>query len=344
MCPSPEAWLAEWPLVGNAGPISLLRRSLLAGRLAQAYLLVGPPRVGKFSLALLLAQSLLCRETPRPCLDCTVCRRIQRCSHPDVALLGVAREEKEREREIGVDEVRAMQHLASLAPVEGTHKVVVVDGPERMTRSAANALLKTLEEPPSNVVMLLLAADETGLLATVASRCQRIEMRRCGRAEIMALLGRVAHLTAEKQGEVLALAEGRPGWAVEAAVEGRLVEEFHRGVDRLLHLLGSDVPDRLRASETLAREYQESHERLEAVFDTWRSWLRQTLLALVLGPGGPAVRPLSEEAGRRFGLAAAIGLLRRLGETWQQLGHNANPRLAFDALLLDMPYLDQSSG
>ncbi|MBI2911152.1 MAG: DNA polymerase III subunit, partial [Chloroflexi bacterium] len=332
MCPSPEEWLAEWPLVGNRGPISLLRRSLLAGRLAQAYLVVGPPLVGKFSLALLLAQSLLCRETPRPCLACTVCRRVQRRAHPDVTLLGMAREEEDREREIGVDEVREMQRLVSLAPVEGTHRVVVVDGAERMTRSAANALLKTLEEPPANVVMLLLASDERQLLATVASRCQRITLRRCGRAEILGLLERVPDLTDERRQEILALADGRPGWAVAAAREGKLVEEFHRGVDRLLHLMGSDVPERLRAAETLAREYQESHQRMEAVFDTWRGWLRQALLSLALGTAWTAVRPFPEESRGQLGLVAASRLLRRLGDTWQQLGHNANARLAFDAL------------
>ena len=321
--------------------------------------MVGPPRVGKTSLALLLAQSLLCRETPRPCLACSVCGRIQRWAHPDVLALGLAREGRDLRHEVGVDEVREegdrgravgvnevleMQRLANLAPLEATRKVVVVDGPERMTRSAANALLKTLEEPPANVVMLLLASDETELLATVASRCQRITMRRCSRAEILLLLEREPDLTGERRDEILALADGRPGWAVEAAREGKLVEEFHRGVDRLLHLMGSDVPERLRAAEALAREYQESHQRMEAAFDTWRGWLRQTLLALALGTAWTAVRPLSEEARGQFGLAAASRLLRRLGDTWQQLGHNANPRLAFDALLLDMPYLDQASG
>lgn len=358
MCPFPEEWLAEWPLVGNRGAISLLRRSLLAGRFAQAYLVVGPPRVGKTSLALMLAQSLLCRETPRPCLECSVCGRIQRWAHPDVLTLGRAREGKDLRREAGEDEVREegergraivmnevieMQRLVSLAPVEGTHKVVVVDGPERMTRSAANALLKTLEEPPTNVVMFLLASDETELLATVVSRCQRITMRRCSRAETLLLLDREPDLTGERRDEILALADGRPGWAVDAAREGKLVEEFHRGVDRLLHLMASDVPERLRSAEALAREYQESRQRMEAVFDTWRGWLRQTLLALALGTAWTPVRPLSEEARSQFGLAAASRLLCRLGDTWEQLGHNANPRLAFDALLLGMPHLDQAS-
>ena len=93
--------------------------------------------------------------------------------HADVHVIGI-----DGRTEIGIDQMREMQHSANLKPFEGRHRVFVIDGAERLSHEATNCLLKTLEEPPPDVQLILLASNERLLLDTVLSRCQRLELRR----------------------------------------------------------------------------------------------------------------------------------------------------------------------
>jgi len=141
-----------WQVVGHEETVALLDRSLRNGRLAHAYLFVGPRHVGKMRLAIELAKALNCHHEERPCGVCTQCERIEGLKHADVQVIGV-----DGTTEIGIDQMREMQHCASLKPFEGRHRVFIIDGVEHLSREAANCLLKTLEEPPADVQLVLLS-------------------------------------------------------------------------------------------------------------------------------------------------------------------------------------------
>ncbi|MDD5081898.1 MAG: AAA family ATPase, partial [Dehalococcoidales bacterium] len=167
-----------WPVVGQARVVDLLKRSLERRAVAHAYLLVGPPHVGKMTLALTLAQALNCEATAPPCGQCSSCQKVVSAKHADVQVINLISSlepgETKPQAEISIDQIRQMQHSASLPPFEGRCKVFIIEGAEHLSDEAANCLLKTLEEPVGRVVFILLTTSERLLPATVVSRCQRL--------------------------------------------------------------------------------------------------------------------------------------------------------------------------
>lgn len=152
-------------LVGQHRATSYLRRAVETDSVSHAYLFVGPTGSGKKSAARALACALFCADGG--CGSCAACRRVRSSAHPDLHVIapeGAA-------SEYLIDQVRDVVHDVSLKPIEASHKVYIFDG-GRFNDSAANAFLKTLEEPPSDVVIVLLAADFDDVIPTIASRCQ----------------------------------------------------------------------------------------------------------------------------------------------------------------------------
>jgi DNA polymerase-3 subunit delta' len=156
--------------LGNERVISILRRSMERDRLPHALIFAGPSGVGKRKLALLLAQWLNCGSSPveRPCGECGSCRKIKLGTHPDV------REVQPDGAFIKIDQVRAVNGEIAYQPFEARYRVVVFDGAELMRAEAANSLLKTLEEPVSRSIIILITANPYLLLETIRSRSRML--------------------------------------------------------------------------------------------------------------------------------------------------------------------------
>ena len=152
-------------LVGQRRATAHLRRAVESGAISHAYLFVGPTGSGKKSAARALACSIFCDDGG--CGSCHACRRVRSLAHPDLHIIspeGVA--------EYLIEQIRGVIHDVHLKPIEASHKVYVLDDVGRLSGEAANAFLKTLEEPPADVVIVLIADDYDDVLPTIASRCQ----------------------------------------------------------------------------------------------------------------------------------------------------------------------------
>ncbi len=214
-----------------------LMRLHAEGRLAHALLLAGAEGVGKGRLARILAQAVLCqRPGPdgRPCDGCPSCRPFLAGAHPDFTCLVP----EEPGKPIRVDAVRDFCAGLQLTSQFGHGKVGILEPAEAMNPSAANSLLKTLEEPPPGTLIILVSAEPSRLPLTLRSRCQRWQVDLPKREEAIAWLARQPQVGGEDAGLLLDLAEGRPLAALELASPERLASRS-RWLESLLHLLRS---------------------------------------------------------------------------------------------------------
>jgi len=322
-----------WQVAGHGWAVRLLQRSLEDGRVAHAYLFAGPPQVGKTTLALEFARALLCTGERPPCDACPSCHRVQAGTHPDLHLV----EGTGKGGAILIDQVRELRQGAALAPVYGPYRVYVVPHMERATVEAANAFLKTLEEPPPQVVLLLTTSHLASLLPTIVSRCQVLALRPLSREEVERALQERWHL-AEADAALLArLSGGRLGWAVRASQEPQVLARRRAWLEALHQALRGGRLLRLRQAETLAALPE---EEVQEVLDLWAGYFRD----LLVWKGGcpdevhhvDQSAALEEVAGR-WTLQQAREALRAVLATWDALQRNANRRLALEVLLLSLP-------
>src|SRR5262245_5894502 len=176
-------------LLGHTGQIQNLRAAAAGGRLAHAYAFVGPSGIGKRSFALEVAACLLCKNRTdaqlEACGECASCQQVAVGTHPDLFAVGLLKGKRELllEQFIGDKESRGKAGLwydGSLKPMAGRRRVAIIDDAETLNDESANALLKTLEEPPPNSVLVLLATSADLLLPTIRSRCQVVAFQPLG--------------------------------------------------------------------------------------------------------------------------------------------------------------------
>lgn len=318
-----------WPIIGHEWAVELLDRSIRTGKVSHAYLFVGPSQIGKTTLAKVFARALLCQGEDVPCASCRACRLVQVDRHPDVYLISPEKDS------IKIEEIRELQRAIALSPVEGSHRVCVVSRFDVATRSAANCLLKTLEEPPAKVILVLTADRLEPLLPTILSRCQVLGLRQVPTGQIAAAL-RARGLINQRAQLLAHLAHGRVGWAIEASQDEQLLDRRDLLLDGLKDLVEGGSAVRFAWAEQVSRE----PDRVKHVLDVLSGWWRDVLV-LASGTDVPITNidrkaELSKWA-TRYGVSAAQRALRNIRETAWQLEHNANRRLALEVLALEMP-------
>jgi DNA polymerase III subunit delta' len=348
--------IAGWPVVGHAAAVALLRRALASGHPAHAYLLTGPPQIGKATLARLFAQALLCQgdptaldDAPRPldvpCGRCQACRRIARGVFPDVDWYSLARQAAEPEqqgrvnKELSIDTIRRLQGSLGLRPYEGRWRVAVVEDADSLSLPAANALLKTLEEPPAYAIILLLAADPGSLPSTIASRTQIVPLRPLARAEVESAL-RVRGVPDEAATLLAALSGGRLGWALDTAAHPERLAERADLLDALAALAAADLPARFAFAAELAGRFSADRRGVFETLTQLALWWRDLLLVRL---GCPDLAQNTDRIAQLEALGAPLSpaqigaALGAVGRAQEQLEQNVSPRLALESMLLAFP-------
>ena len=318
-----------WQVVGHDWAVKLLEHSLAWNHVSHAYLLAGPAQIGKTTLGLALAKALNCSGEPRPCGQCLSCRKIERGIHPDVRLV-----EPEGDT-LKIDQMRQLQHESILAPYEGRWRVYVIPEFERATDEAANCLLKTLEEPPPQVVLILTTADTGALLPTIVSRCQVLSLRPLALGETARALQSACQIPLERAELLARLSEGRIGWAMRACREQDVLKARDSHLDTLGAIPAQSLVERMQVAEKLAQQGD-----ISPLLDAWSSWWRDILLVqngcqdLITNIDH---RDALQTEAVRYTEQASQGFLRTIHRCKTELDGNANVRLALEVLLLDCP-------
>ena len=318
---------------------SALARALLARRASwpHAMLIAGPAGIGKRVLAQFLARALLCESRTAdgaPCGVCAGCRYEAAGQHPDLRVvepIEIEDDEAKRVEWISVDRIRALTHWAELTSHRGGAKVALIAPAERMHASAANALLKTLEEPPPDTYFVLVSHLPGRLPATIVSRCQRIAAPRPTPGEARAWLAAQGIDDAER---ALAQAGGAP-------LRARALADAGHQAERTVWVGALAAPRRLSVTELGARiealPRDARREQLGAVIDWLLGWCAD--LARVRAGGAPGENADFDGALRTLaGSVAGLALFRYYRSLLSQralLVHPLQPRLVAEALLID---------
>ncbi len=324
-------------ILGHDWAIDLLERAISTQNLPQSILFTGTPQVGKATLAKSLAMALNCTATEKPCGTCVPCRKIIAGNHTDVLLLDAP--DASGTDAIKIEQIRNLQHDLSLKPHTSRYKIAILADFDRATTGAANALLKTLEEPPAHVMLLLTARATSQLLPTIVSRCQIIGLRPVPTERIDHLLQTQYHTPAAEARQLSHLAHGRPGWAVRALSAPEVLATRQAWLDDMVSVLRAGPAARLAYAEKLAKQNQSSTE----ILDLWLTWWRDVLLAhndissyIVNIDAEDTVRTFAQQ----LNLSQIMAAIVELKTTLQNFEYNVNKRLNYEVLLLNLPRLN----
>ena len=264
------------------------------GRLHHAWLLVGPEGVGKATFAYRAARRLL-GAAPTPARgvlgaapDDPVCRQIMARAHPDLMVLQRDLEDGKIRRGISVDEARSLPEFFAKSPASAPYRVAIIDAVDDLNVNAANAVLKTLEEPPARGVLLLVSHAPGGLLPTIRSRCRRLRFAPPEESAAAAWVADRAEVDMETATRLLRMARGAPGRAWRLAASG-VLEADQAAHDILRRLPKTDDA----AMQALADGFRgpAGQARFELLFDRLADRVRQEATAAALeGEGAPRDR------------------------------------------------------
>ncbi len=314
-------------ILGQARAINLLTRALSSGRLAHAYLFTGPDGVGKTRTAMTVANGLLCTDPElRPCRRCPGCLKFASANHPDFLVIrpdGVA---------IKIDQVRELKKALSFPPFETGLRVVVLEDVQTMRREAGNSLLKVLEEPPPDNLLILVASDAEPILPTIVSRCQVIPFSSLPLPVAAEIIAREnSGLDREGAMALATLANGCPGQACRLETGGAL--ELYRELTGELTGPGTSEADQVETCLALAARMAELKEELDVLLDLLRIFFRD---AMVAGLRGGAPAPETALARERWNLERLSDKIAAVDSAQQALARNCNRALVCEVLLLDL--------
>jgi len=322
-------------LIGHQWVIDLLHHQQQTKQIPQSVLIVGPPNVGKSTVAKYMMQMLNCQGVNKPCHQCIACRKTLHGNHPDLFLV-------DRETEtLKIETIRTLQRMVSLSPVEGRHRVALLCHFETATNAAANALLKTLEEPPPQVVIILTAADSGILLPTIVSRCQIITLRPLPQAEVAQVLATHWQVETEQAYLLAQLSGGRLGWAIQALQDETLLTRRQEQLTTFVTLLSATRVDRLQAAQQISQQPTTIKEALA----NWITLARDLMLlhtgsqtSLINIDWQNQLEPLAQH----FTIVQLYEMITLLRQALMNLDRNVNSRLNLDVTLLKLPRLSHN--
>lgn len=333
-----------WEMIGHEWAADLLRGHIATSGLRHAYLFVGPEGIGKRTLALHMAQALVCQSPPEAgefCGACRACRTIARGEFPDLHVV----ELRSGESQIAIDQVRELQRSLSLTPFEGRWRVAVLLDLQAASDEAQNALLKTLEEPPPQVVLLVTARSMEAILPTIVSRCEVIPLRGLPTNVLRQELERRS-AEPETARLIAALSGGRPGVALEMYADADRLVKRRQALDDLSLLLVATRVERFTYVDGLVGrkspkgDLEEKRRRAVGLLEIWLSMWRDVILAgyeARVDPSNPDRVLDVEQILATVGPAEAAAFARAIERTIESIGRYANLQLALETLMLDLP-------
>jgi len=323
----PEVFLSFRAIQGHEKTLKIVARVLETRRLSHAYLFSGPDGIGKRLVAGAFAQALLCASgSAESCGQCSSCVQVESGNHPDLHLI------RPLEGSIPIDRIRSLQQELTRKSFTGSYKVCIIDEAEKMNTASQNSLLKTLEEPTPDTVIILVTSQPYRLLATVRSRCQQFAFSPLTLPAAAALIREKAGIDESTALLLASITGGSPGKALELDTEYVLSLR-----EQWIH---QSIQNRGRELFLLAEEFFQDKEAIEVKLNLVRLWFRDIILCKIFGN---VERLVNQDRGKeiaeisaRWSMEQVLGVLLLIEEYTSALEYNVNPQLTMEALLLRM--------
>jgi DNA polymerase-3 subunit delta' len=333
----------EWNLYGHQWAADILQKHIRNNAVRHAYLFSGPPGIGRRSLAVKFAQAINCLQPPQPgaaCGVCKVCRQIAALQQPDLSVI----QAEEGKQEIRIEQVRELQRSLSLTPYEAKFRIALLLNFQMANPNAQNALLKTLEEAPPKVILLMTADAAENLLPTITSRCEILRLRPLPVAEMIPLLSEKWNLEPQNAREIAHLSGGKFGTACTYISDPQQMELIHERLMDGIALFKMERVERFQAVEkiTSSRRRGENKETARLLLQTWLLFWRDILLQKSNQAAGITYTQfsgISERASARLSFEQVNAFSRKLEDALSLLEGNINIRLLLEELLIVWPKL-----
>jgi len=324
-----------WNMIGHEWAVQLLQGHIENNTLRHAYLITGPIDIGKKNLAIRFIQAICCTNPTSPgtpCLKCPTCSRIQKLEHPDLFPISV----EEGSKQIKIDQIREMIRNLSLSPYEASRRFGLLIDFDLANMNSQNSLLKTLEEPPGSVILILTAVSTSSLVETVASRCEEIKLNPVPIQTTSQGLEDL-HQIAGDQADFLAhISAGKPELALSYHQDPDILERRNNLLDQHFEILKGDSVDRFAYANQLVKDPILIQEMINIWSSIWHDILLQ------LGKSDAPIRNIDRKDEiraiiRSIGLDDAKSAVKLFQRAHYLLQRNANQKLTVEDLLIQLP-------
>jgi DNA polymerase-3 subunit delta' len=335
-------------VIGHQVTLNRLSVAISKGQNSHAYLITGPESVGKNSVARYLASALNCENVSEiPCGQCAQCNRISRSVHADcetisVDLDGYLHGDGNKRTVITIEQIRRIIRECYLKPYEGKYRVYIIQQCDRMSEEASNALLKTLEEPPEQVVLILLSSFPEKILPTLVSRAQVISLKKVNWLELGKGLMQKFNLDKKIAEELSKTCDGKPGIAVKMLEDEEYRQWRSDALDEVEVLAESGPYQRFLYGGSFSKRYIKNREDSIAVLTLWQEWWRDVLISSY-GVNESIINQSRIDKisyyANQYGSTNSAKNVRILTKAIAKLHKNFNPSLTIEQLMLGMPIL-----
>lgn len=316
-------------IIGQSKALSLLRRALAGGRLAHGYLFTGPEGIGKSTAARALAARLLCQAKGEgaPCGRCPGCRKFAAGSHPDFVVV------KPDGASIKINQIRELKRALSFPPFERGTRIVLIDDAQTMGREAGNSLLKILEEPPPDNLLLLIAADAEPMLDTIISRCQVIPFAALTEEQAAQVIRRThPQLSSEEVRTMAKLTGGCPGRT--DALHSSEALSLHKECLQALLAEVTSQPEAVEQALDLAGRLAELKDDLNLFFDLLPLFFKEVMTCILSGREPQEDHALA--ARERWSLQRLSAMVEAVEAARSDVARNCSRALVCEVLLLEL--------